>query len=92
MIDTRDFQRKFDGDLSETRIQLKIRTEELERVNNIYHETLGNLNAHKLENEMLREKLNVVKGEYYKSEANGKEEMSSLKAQVAVLREQLANY
>ena len=26
MIDTRDFQRKFDGDLSETRIQLKIRT------------------------------------------------------------------
>lgn len=36
MIDTRDFQRKFDSDLSETRIQLKIRTEELERVNNIY--------------------------------------------------------
>lgn len=92
MIDTRDFQRKFDGDLAETRIQLKIRTEELERVNSIYHETLGNLNAHKLENEMLREKLNVVKGEYYKAEANGKEEMSSLKAQVAVLREQLANY
>jgi progesterone-induced-blocking factor 1 len=26
MIDTRDFQRKFDSDLSETRIQLKIRT------------------------------------------------------------------
>lgn len=41
---------------------------------------------------MLREKLNLVKGEYYKAEANGKEEMSSLKAQVAVLREQLANY
>lgn len=41
---------------------------------------------------MLREKVNVVKGEYYRAEANGKEEMSSLKAQVAVLREQLANY
>lgn len=26
MIDTRDFQRRFDGDLSEARIQLKIRT------------------------------------------------------------------
>lgn len=25
MIDTRDFQRKFDGDLSETRIKLKIK-------------------------------------------------------------------
>lgn len=41
---------------------------------------------------MLREKLNVVKGEYYKAEANGKEDNSSLRAQVAVLREQLANY
>lgn len=50
MIDNRDFHRKFDGDLSEARIQLKIRSEELERVNNIYQETLGNLNAHKLEN------------------------------------------
>lgn len=92
MIDTRDFQRKFDGDLSETRIQLKIKAEQLERVNSIYQETLGNLNGHKLENEMLREKLNLCKGEYYKSEANSKEQMSSLKAQVAVLREQLANY
>lgn len=92
MIDTRDFQRKFDADLAETRIQLKIRTEELDRIGNVYQETLGNLNAHKLENEMLREKLNVVKGEYYKSEANAKEDMSSLRAQVAVLREQLANY
>ena len=62
MIDTRDFQRKFDGDLSETRIKLKIKEEELERVNNVYQETLGNLNGHKLENEMLREKLNVCKG------------------------------
>ena len=30
MIDTRDFQRKFDGDLSENRIQLKIKTNLLE--------------------------------------------------------------
>ena len=92
MIDTREFHRKFDGDLAETRIQLKIRSEELDRVNSVYQETLGNLNAHKLENEMLREKLGVVKGEYYRAEANGREEMSGLRAQVAVLKEQLANY
>ena len=41
---------------------------------------------------MLREKLNVVKGEYYKSEANAKENMSDIKAQNSVLKEQLANY
>ena len=41
---------------------------------------------------MLREKLGVVKGEYYRAEANGREELSGLRAQVAVLKEQLANY
>jgi progesterone-induced-blocking factor 1 len=50
MIDTRSFQRKFDTDLSEARLSLKIKSEELDRINNIYQETLGNLNAHKLEN------------------------------------------
>ena len=73
MIDSRGFQRKFDGDLAENRINLKIKTEELDRVNNIYQETLGNLKAHKIENEMLREKLNCLKGEYYKAEANSKD-------------------
>ena len=86
MIDTRSFQRKFDGDLSEARMSLKIKSEELDRISNIYQETLGNLNAHKLENDMLREKLNCLKGEYYKQDANNKDEMSSLKAQVHVLR------
>lgn len=41
---------------------------------------------------MLREKLNVVKGEYYRAESSGKDELSSAKAQIAVLKEQLANY
>lgn len=36
MIDTRSFQRKFDGDLSEARMSLKIKTEELDRISNIY--------------------------------------------------------
>jgi progesterone-induced-blocking factor 1 len=41
---------------------------------------------------MLREKVNLLKGEFYKSEATAKDNLSSLKAQVAVMREQLANY
>ena len=38
----------------------------MERVDNIYEETLANLKACKHENEMLREKINVLKSEYYK--------------------------
>ena len=41
---------------------------------------------------MLREKVNVLKGDYYRAEAGNKDEFSGLKAQIAVLREQLAGY
>lgn len=41
---------------------------------------------------MHRDKVNCLKAECYKIEALNKDEMSSLKAQVNVLREQLANY
>jgi progesterone-induced-blocking factor 1 len=50
LIDTRSLQRKSETELSEARMLLKIKTEELDRVNNIYQETLANLTAHKLEN------------------------------------------
>ena len=36
--------------------------------------------------------MNCLKGEYYKQEASSKDEMSDLKAKIAVYREQLANY
>jgi hypothetical protein len=35
-IDTKSFQRKFEVELSEARLSLKIKTEELDRINNIY--------------------------------------------------------
>lgn len=41
---------------------------------------------------MLKEKVNLLKAEFYKSEANAKDSQSSLRAQVAVMKEQLANY
>jgi hypothetical protein len=50
MIDVRSLQRKSEIELSEIRMKEKIKTEELDRVNNIYSDVLANLNAHKLEN------------------------------------------
>lgn len=73
LLDNRTFQMTMNTNLAEVRVSLKIKTEELDRMNNIYEETLSNLKAHKIENEMLREKVNLLKGEYYKSEANSKD-------------------
>lgn len=92
LIDHRAFQRKLETDMAETRVSLKIKHEELDRMSVLYQETLSNLKAHKLENQMLIEKVNLLKAEFYKSEANAKDANSSLRAQVAVMKEQLANY
>lgn len=35
----------------------------------MYEETLANLRSTKLENEMIREKMGILKSEYYKVEA-----------------------
>ena len=74
------------------RLQYRIKCEELERISHIYEETTANLKSTKLENEMIREKLAVLKSEYYKIEAKAKGENADVKAQNAVLKEKLENY
>lgn len=48
LVDNRSFQRRMETDLAETRVSLRIKSEELDRINNIYEETLSNLKAHKI--------------------------------------------
>jgi len=82
LLENRNISRRVEGDLSELRIQLRIKSEELERISNIYEETLINLKSSKIENEMLREKVNVLKSEYYKVEIENKEEFMNMKSQL----------
>eukprot|EP01017_Pseudomicrothorax_dubius_P034085 TRINITY_DN4630_c0_g1_i1.p1 TRINITY_DN4630_c0_g1~~TRINITY_DN4630_c0_g1_i1.p1 ORF type:complete len:634 (+),score=208.33 TRINITY_DN4630_c0_g1_i1:584-2485(+) len=92
LLENRTIQRRVENDVAEARIQHRIKTEELDRMTHIYEETLASLKAAKLENDMLREKLNVLKAEYYKAEANGKQEAADVKAQLAFMREKVLAY
>lgn len=74
LIENRTLQKQVQSDLAEARIQLRIKSEELERTQNIYEETRINLQTVKHENEMLRDKMGVLKAEYYKAEGQGKED------------------
>lgn len=58
----------------------------------LYEDQDANLKSYKLENEMLREKVNILKSEYYKLEVNQKDEFIQMRANLAVAKEQLANY
>ncbi len=90
--ENRTLQRRVNHDLSEIRIQLRIKTDDLDRTQALYEEAQANYKNMKMENEMLKDKNTVLKGEYYKLEASIKEETAGLRAQLAVAKEQLANY
>mmetsp|Transcript_13111 Transcript_13111/g.11190 ORF Transcript_13111/g.11190 Transcript_13111/m.11190 type:complete len:204 (+) Transcript_13111:1177-1788(+) len=90
--ENRALQRRVNSDLSELRIQLKIKTDELERLQTIQEETSSNLKQARMENDMLKDKNTVLKGEYYRLEAKLREEGASMKAELAVAKEKLLNY
>lgn len=46
----------------------------------------------KLENEALRQKIDLLKSEFYKLEATARQGTSGIKAELAVCQERLANY
>ncbi|EGR29131.1 progesterone immunomodulatory binding factor 1, putative [Ichthyophthirius multifiliis] len=92
LIENRVLQKRVEADLGEIRIQLRLKSEEYERISNLYEENLAGMKALKLENEMLREKTNVLRAEYYKAENSAKENQAQIKAELAVCKEQLRNY
>ncbi|KAL4511807.1 hypothetical protein ABPG72_012652 [Tetrahymena utriculariae] len=92
LIENRTLQKRVESDMAELRIQVRLKSEELERISNLYEENLTNIKAQRLENEMLREKMIVLRQEYYKAENSQKEEYAQLKAELAVSKEQLRNY
>ncbi len=66
MLENRNLVRTIDSEMSDLRLTLRIKTEEFERLRMIQDDQDANLKSYKLENEMLREKLNILKSEYYK--------------------------
>ena len=80
--ENRNLQRRVNIDLSELRVQLRIKTDELERSQNLYEEAATNVKTLRHENDMLREKNNILKGEYYKLEANLREDSAGIRAQL----------
>jgi progesterone-induced-blocking factor 1 len=46
----------------------------------------------KMENEALKQKIDILKSEYYKLESTGRQNNADMKAELAVCKERLANY
>jgi progesterone-induced-blocking factor 1 len=96
--ESKDFGNKYDNELSEIRISHRLKTEELERLRIDYEDRNSELKSAKSQIEMLKDKIALLRSEFFKSEAKGKEDNSELKAKVVwlvyevVLEERLKNY
>ena len=85
-------KQRIESDMAELRLQLRIKTEELDRVSSFYEETLQSQKSMEAERDMYREKVNVLKAEYYKVEARSKTDNADIRAKLEVMKERLANY
>ena len=62
------------------------------RIQHLYEDNLILVKETKLENETLKQKLDVLRSEYYKLESTARQGSADIKAELAVCKERLANY
>ena len=62
------------------------------RISNLYEDNMILVKELKIENETYKQKIDVLKSEYYKLESMGRQGNADIKAELAVSKERLANY
>lgn len=77
---------------SNLKIQLKIKSEDYDRIVILYEENLNLIRVIKAENEGLKEKYDIFRNELINKEAMYREELANLKAENVVLKESNASY
>jgi hypothetical protein len=83
---------KTEEEISYLKIQNKLKSEELDRIQNLHEENIGIIKLLKNENESFRDKTDILRTEIIKKEAEHKEEMSHYRAELNILKEKIANY
>jgi progesterone-induced-blocking factor 1 len=79
-------------EISYLKIQLKIKSEELNRISNIYEENINLIKIFKIENESMKEKIDILRTDLIQKESNYKEEASEYRSQINNMKEKIANY
>jgi hypothetical protein len=83
---------KTEEEISYLKIQNKLKSEELDRIQNLHEENINIIKILKNENEGFRDKTDLLRTEIIKKQAEHKEEVSHFKAELNILKEKIANY
>ncbi len=85
-------QKKLEEECGTLRLELRFKTDELTKANLAYEEHLHKYKQSQMEAQMLHDKLDMLKGEYYKVESLARQDQANIRAENAVLKERLKNY
>jgi hypothetical protein len=88
----RNLTKRTDEELSYLRIQVKIKSEDLERMSNLYEENSNILKLLKIENESLKDKNDLLRSELIRKEADYRTELSEKNSQFNILKEKISSY
>jgi progesterone-induced-blocking factor 1 len=92
LVEYRKIERMVDEEIGDVKLELRLKRDEVQRVTHLYEENLSLVKELKLENAVLKEKLDLVKNDYYRLEAMERQKNADALAQVAVYKERLAHY
>jgi progesterone-induced-blocking factor 1 len=92
LFEFRQLQKTTDEEIGLLRVSTRAKEEEIVRVSHLYEENMILVKETKMESEALRQKIDVLKTEYYKLESKLREGSADIKAELAVTKERLANY
>jgi progesterone-induced-blocking factor 1 len=92
LLEFRKMQARTDEAVGGVSHELRYKSDELVRITHLYEDNLSLVKEYKLENVTLKEKMDLIKNDYYRLEANERQKNADALAQVAVYKERLAHY
>jgi len=88
----RILQKRLDEECSSLRLEVRFKTDEVTKLTAQNEETTHKYKESQIELQALRDKLDVLRSEYYKVESNSRQQQSDIRAENAMLKERLKNY
>ena len=74
------------------KLEVRSKQDQASRVQHLYEDNMLLVKETRLENEMLKQKLDCLKSEYYKMESTARQGSGDIRAELAVCKERLAHY
>lgn len=92
LLEHRGQQKKLDEECGCLRMELRFKVDEVTKMTTLYEEHLHKYKESQVEIQSLRDKLDLMRAEYYKLESTGRQEQADIRADNAMMKERLRNY